>query len=73
MNMTKSKKCILINAIVWAALILALAILLKANEQMSTILIFIIGGWYISHANILKALQNKSTDSEQGEKSNTCC
>lgn len=54
MNISTEKKITLIHSIVWAVLILVLAYLIKGNEQANIIFIFMVGGWYISHASILK-------------------
>ncbi|MBL4941822.1 MAG: hypothetical protein JKY81_09185 [Colwellia sp.] len=69
MKLSKSKKIVLIHSLIWAGLLLALAFLLKGNQQINTILIFMIGGWYISHAVIIKALRVNDTENS----SKTCC
>ena len=72
MNISKDTKITLIHSIVWAVLILALAFLIKGDEQANAIFIFMVGGWFISHASILKALKAKISHGESTKTSNTC-
>ncbi len=73
MNISKEKKITLIHSIVWAVLILALAFLIKGNEQVNTILIFMVGGWYISHACIIKQAKANKANCDGTKKSTMCC
>jgi len=65
--MQPSKSCqpILKHSIVWAALILAITYILSSHSVVSsvnsTILIFLIGGWYISQQFLLDALGKSSS------------
>ncbi|MEW6982525.1 hypothetical protein AAD001_07715 [Colwelliaceae bacterium 6471] len=72
MNISKSKKIILTHAIIWASIMLMLAYLLKGNEQVNTIIIFMIGGWYISHAAILNAFKVNNSDNANESNVKTC-
>jgi lipopolysaccharide/colanic/teichoic acid biosynthesis glycosyltransferase len=62
MNILKEKKITLLHSIAWAALMLVLAFLIKGNEQTNIIFIFMVGGWYISHASILKQAKAKKSN-----------
>lgn len=59
-NIKQSTKMTL-HSLVWAGIILLGAFLFKGHEDNSTLLIFMIGAWYISHHLFL----NKSNK--------TCC
>jgi len=73
MNISKETKITLIHSIVRAVLILALAFLIKGNEQANVIFIFMVGGWYISHACIIKQVKVNKANCEGIKKSAVCC
>ncbi len=73
MNISKEKKITLIHSIVWAVLILALAFLIKGNEQANVIFIFMVGGWSISHACIIKQVKIKKANCDDTKRSAMCC
>jgi lipopolysaccharide/colanic/teichoic acid biosynthesis glycosyltransferase len=73
MNISKEKKITLIHSIVWAVLMLVLAFLIKGNEQANIIFIFMVGGWFISHASILKQAKVKESNCDSTKKSAMCC
>jgi lipopolysaccharide/colanic/teichoic acid biosynthesis glycosyltransferase len=73
MNISTEKKITLIHSIVWAVLILVLAYLIKGNEQANIIFIFMVGGWYISHASILKQAKAKKSNCDSTKTSTMCC
>jgi hypothetical protein len=73
MNIIKEKKITLIHSIVWAVLILSLAFFIKGNEQTNLIFIFMVGGWYISHASILRQAKVKTSNCDSTKKSTICC
>jgi hypothetical protein len=73
MNIVKEKKITLIHSIIWAVLMLTLAFFIKGNEQTNLIFIFMIGGWYVSHASILKQVKVKKSNSDSTKKSTVCC
>jgi lipopolysaccharide/colanic/teichoic acid biosynthesis glycosyltransferase len=73
MNISKETKITLIHSIVWAILILALAFLIKGNEQANVIYTFMVGGWYISHNCIIKQAKIKNSDGDSTKKSSMCC
>lgn len=73
MSILKDKKIALIHSIIWAVLMLTLAYLIKGNAQTNIIFIFMVGGWYISHASIIKQERSKDVNCERRNKSKTCC
>lgn len=73
MSIFKDKKIVLIHSIIWAVLMLALAFLIKGNEQANLIFIFMVGGWYISHAVIIKQEKTKDVNCDNKNKSKICC
>ena len=73
MSILKDRKIVLIHSIIWAVLMLALAYLIRSNEQANTVFIFMVGGWYISHASILKQAKAKDANGESKNKSKMCC
>jgi hypothetical protein len=73
MRILKDKKIVLIHSIIWAVLMLALAYLIKGNEQVNLILIFMVGGWYISHTLIIKQEKNKDANDDSKKTSKICC
>ena len=73
MSNLKDKKIVLIHSIIWAVLIVALAYLIKGNEQANVIFIFLVGGWYISHASILKQIKAKDASCDSKNKAKICC
>jgi uncharacterized membrane protein YhaH (DUF805 family) len=73
MNNLKARKIVLIHSIIWAVLMLVLAYLIIDNEQAKTVFIFMVGGWYISHACIQKQTKNNDANDDNNPKSKTCC
>ena len=71
MSNLKDKKIVLIHSIIWAVLMLMLTYLIKGTDIANTILIFMVGGWYISHSIILKLTKVKESSEES--KSKICC
>jgi hypothetical protein len=73
MSNLKDKKIVLIHSIIWAVLMLMLTYLIKGTDIANTILIFMVGGWYISHSIILKLAKTKNASNESKCKSKICC
>jgi len=73
MNILKVTKTALIHSVIWAVLMLSLAFLIQGNEQKNIILIFMVGGWYISHATITKLVKANASESNSDKKSKVCC
>ncbi len=73
MSYLKDKKIVLIHTIIWAVLMLTLAYLIKGNAQANIVFIFMVGGWYISHAIVLKQAKAKNTQGNSQNKSKICC
>jgi len=73
MNNLKSKKIVLIHSIIWAVMMLVLAYLIRGNAQTNIIFIFMVGGWYISHAIIMKQEKAKDDNCDNKSKSKICC
>jgi hypothetical protein len=73
MNNFKSKKVVLIHSIIWAVMMLILAYLIRGNTQSNIIFIFMVGGWYISHAIIMKQEKGKDDNCDNKSKSKICC
>mgnify|MGYP000193024854 CR=1 FL=1 len=73
MGNLKDKKIVLIHSIIWAVLMLVLAYLIKGNEQGNIIFIFMVGGWYLSHAIIIKQTKAKDVNCDSKNKSKICC
>jgi len=73
MNDLTGKKIVIIHSIIWAVMMLVLAYLIRGNAQTNIIFIFMLGGWYISHAIIIKQANAKGVNCESGNKSKICC
>jgi len=73
MNISKEKKITLIHSVIWAVLMLVLAFLLKGNEQITVIFSFMVGGWYVSHASILKQARINKSNDDSTKNSKMCC
>ncbi len=73
MNDLKGKKIVLIHSIIWAVMMLVLAYLIRGNSQTNIIFIFMLGGWYISHAIIIKQASVKDVHCDNKSKSKISC
>jgi len=73
MSILKEKKITLVHSIIWAVMMLVLAYLIKGNEQANVIFIFMVGGWYISHACINKRAGIKKSNCDSTKTSTMCC
>ena len=52
MKLSKIKKALLLNSIVWATVMLSVAIVAKGTDVYNSIFILFIGLWYVAHASI---------------------
>ena len=59
MKLSKIKKALLLNSIVWATVMLSVAIVAKGTDVYNSMFILFIGLWYVTHASI----QNISSES----------
>ena len=73
MSHLKEKKITLIHSIIWAVLMLILAFLIKGNEQVNIIFIFMVGGWFISHTCIIKQAKANTSTYDDTKTSKKCC
>ena len=50
MNETKNNRSIIANAVIWAAMIIAAALVMDGGNQAQTMMLVLIGGWFASHS-----------------------
>lgn len=56
MKCFKPNKKILAHSVLWAAVMLLTAFFIKGQDYSTTVLIFMIGGWYFSHHLLTKSM-----------------
>jgi hypothetical protein len=52
MSKKKTSKSVIANAIIWAGVILATALVMAGGEQSKMVGLLLIVGWYASHLNL---------------------
>jgi hypothetical protein len=57
MKPTRSSAILLLNSIIWASLMIAIAIYFKGTTHSESLFIYMIGGWYFS-GGLLKCVFN---------------
>ena len=62
MKLTKQNKGVILHSLVWAALMIASALLIGDAENTNQLIILMIGGWFISHQQLLNAAKNNDQD-----------
>lgn len=60
MKKTQFNKTILVHSIIWALMMIVLSFILRGTEQSSTVMIFMIGAWYISFSMMKSNQDSKS-------------
>lgn len=60
MKILKDSKAVIIHSLVWAAMMLVTAWLSGDGENVNQLIIFMIGGWFISQQLLLDARKGKT-------------